>query len=179
MSWLDLFILVAFGFLMFIAHQRGFILELTEWLAILVASAISFRVFRGIGNSLHSGIFSGFNLKFLEKSALLFFFVAVFLIIFSLGLTLQRRLKEDKVVDKLVEERLGVLVGFFKSIWLLTIGVGLIFYLELLPPREASKVRNGPIVSLFISTQTAVSPTIYLMAPSDLAEGYLKAGSGQ
>ncbi len=178
MGGFDLLAIVAYIFLVFLAKQRGAIIELTEALALLIGAAISLRMYRGLGAKIQGSLLTGFSVGFVEKTVLLLLFVLLFLVVFSLGLTLQRRLKEEKVLAKEVDERVGIAVGLGKAAWFITLGLGLIFYFDGIPQRDQQSVRNGPIVSLFLGLDTVFSPTISIMAPEDLAKEFRASLAG-
>jgi uncharacterized membrane protein required for colicin V production len=179
MYWLDLMALVCFGGLLSLAYNRGVILEVTEFFALLAAGFLGFRLFRSVGGTLHSVLFKGWSQVFLERVSFFLIFVLVFLGIYSMGLTLERRMKEEKHIEKLTDRRAGLAVGFFKGAWMMCLLLGLMFYLELVPDREAPKLRRGAITSAFLGLRTFAMPTVYLMAPSDLAKSFSQKGLSQ
>ena len=178
MTWLDFFALILFGGLLSLAYQRGVVLEITEFFAILFGGFLGFRLFRGMAGWMHSFLFKGWSLEFLQKACFFTIFVVCFLGIFSAGLTLERRMKEEHYIDKLTDRRAGLAVGFFKGSWMMCMALGLFFYLEMVPARNAPTLKKGPVVSSFLGLRTLVTPTVYFMAPGDLAKGFLKVGLG-
>lgn len=176
MDWLDFFALILFGGLLSLAYNRGVILEITDFISLLSAGFLGFRLFRPMADFLHGFLFKGWSLLFLQRMSFFVIFIVVFLCIFSVGLTIERRMKEEKQIDKLTDQRMGLVVGFFKGAWMVSLLLGLMFYLELLPTREAPKLRRGAIVSAFLGLRTFVAPTVYFMAPSDLAKDFLAKG---
>lgn len=176
MTWLDFLVIILFGGYLSLAYARGVVLEITEFIALIVAGFLGFRLFRPLGGFLHSVLFKGWSLVFLERLMFTVVFVVVFLGIFSIGLTIERRMKEEKKIEKLTDRRAGLAVGFFKGAWMMCLALGLLFYLELVPVREAPKLRRGPFVSAFLGLRSFAAPTIYLMAPTDLAKKFIKEG---
>lgn len=176
MSWLDFLALGGFAALVSIAYAQGAILEITQVLALIVGGAVSFRMYGPFASYLHENWFTGWSIGFLNKLCLFGFYGGVFITIFSLGLTLERRAKEEKIVDKTVDRQIGAVLGLFKGIWLVCLLLGLFFFLELAHERQAKQVRKGPIVSMFLSARPLVTPTVYIMAPSDLAKEYIRVG---
>ena len=178
MTWLDFSVLILFGGLLSLAYQRGVVLEITEFFALIVGGFMGFRLFRGMAEWMHSFLFKGWSLEFLQKASFFAIFIGFFLAVYSAGLTLERRMKEEHYIDKLTDRRAGLVVGFFKGGWMLCLLLGLFFYLEMVPPRNAPTLRRGPVVAAFLGLRTLVAPTVYIMAPSDLAKQYLKVGLG-
>lgn len=176
MSWLDFLALAVFGGLLSLAYNRGLVLEITDFIALLSAGLLGFRLFRPIADFLHGMLFKGWSLIFLQRLSFFVIFIVVFLCVFSVGLTIERRMKEEKQLDKLTDQRCGLVVGFFKSAWVLCLLLGLMFYLDLVPARQATKLRKGPIVSAFLGLRTFAAPTVYLMAPSDLSKDFIAKG---
>lgn len=176
MTWLDVMLAILFCGLLSLAYNRGVILEVTDFIALITAGFLGFRLFRPIADFLHGMLFKGWSLLFLQRLSFFTVFIVVFLGIFSLGLTLERRMKEEKVIEKLTDKRMGLAVGFFKGAWLMCLITGAMFYLELVPTREAPKLRRGAIVSAFLGLRTVAAPTVYIMAPSDLAKDFINKG---
>jgi uncharacterized membrane protein required for colicin V production len=176
MTWLDFFAILLFGGLLSLAYNRGIVLEVTELIALLTAGFMGFRLFRPIAGFLHSVLFKGWSLLFLQRSSFFLVFILVFLGVFSIGLTIERRMKEEKQIEKLTDKRMGLAFGFFKGAWMMCLILGMMFYLQLVPAREAPKLKSGPFVSAFLGLRSFVTPTIYLMAPSDLAKDFIKVG---
>lgn len=179
MTWLDFGALILFGGLLSLAYHRGVILEITEFLALIAACFMGFRLFRGLSDWMHSLLFKGWSLEFLQKACFFTIFLVVFLAIYSAGLTLERRMKEEHYIDKLTDRRAGLAVGFFKGAWMMCLALGLFFYLDMAPSRTAPSLRRGPIVAAFLGLRPLATPTVYIMAPSDLAEAYLQKGLGR
>lgn len=179
MTWLDFGALIVFAGLLSLSYQRGVILEVMEFFAILLSGFLGFRLFRGMAEWMHSFLFKGWSLEFLQKASFFTVFIAVFLAVFSAGLTLERRMKEERHIDKLTDRRAGLVVGFFKSSWMLCLLLGLFFYLGMVAPRNEPALKRGPVVAMFLGLKTLASPTIYIMAPSDLAKDYLDKGFGR
>jgi uncharacterized membrane protein required for colicin V production len=176
MTWLDFLVIVLFGGYLSLAYARGIVLEITEFIALLAAGFMGFRLFRPLGATMHSVLFKGWSLTFLERFMFTVVFVVVFLGVYSIGLTIERRMKEEKQIDKLTDKRAGMAVGFFKGAWMLCIGLGMLFYFELVPVREIPKLRKGPVVSAFLGLRSFAAPTIYVMLPSDLAKSFIQEG---
>lgn len=176
MTWLDFGVIIIFGGLLSLAYQRGVVLEITDFFALVLAGLLGFRLFRPIAHSLHSMLFKGWSLTFLERFSFFVIFVVVFLGVFSIGLTIERRMKEEHVIDKLTDKRAGAALGFFKGAWLLCLLLGLFFYLDMVPPREQPKLRRGALVSAFLGLRTFAAPTVYVIAPSDLAKEFINVG---
>lgn len=176
MTWLDLVVAVGFGGLLSLAYNRGIILEITDFVAVMLAGFLSLRMFRALAGGLHSLLFKGWSLGFLEKFSFFLLFVGTFLAVFSVGLTLERRMKEEKVIEKLTDRRLGLAFGVVKNAWLMCLLLGLLFYLDLVPAREAPQLRRGVFVGAFLGLSSFVQPTVYVMAPSDLAKDFMTKG---
>lgn len=174
--WLDFMALAIYGGLIYLAYHRGIVLEITEFVAIMAAGFLGFRLFRSIGSGLHSMLFKGWSLPFLQKLSFFTIFIIVFLGVFSIGLTIERRLKEEKQIEKETDRRAGAFVGIFKGAWMTCLLIGLMFYLEIVPVRQIPKLKRGPVVSAFLGLRTVVAPTIYVMAPGDLAKDFIKVG---
>ena len=98
------------------------------------------------------------------------------LVVFGVGLNVQRKIKEEKVLDENVDRYLGLTVGLFKTIVVIVTFLGLLFYNEAFPEREVSKMKKGPVVSTLIGLQFAIKPLYYIVAPSDLADNFLEQG---
>lgn len=179
MGWLDLLTMFIFGALLSLAYKRGVVLEVTQLLALLLAGFMGFRLFRPLADFCHSVLVKGWSIPFLQKFSFFTIFTVVFLAVFSVGLTIERRMKEEKVIEKLTDQRMGVAVGFFQGAWLVTILLGVIFYGNLVPKREVPKLRRGLVVSAFLGLRSFVAPTIYVMMPSDLAKDFMVKGLGQ
>lgn len=176
MTWLDFMVLLVFGGLLSLAYQRGVVLEISDFFALVLAGLLGFRMFRPIAKFLHGMLFKGWSLPFLEKLSFFVVFIVVFLAIFSIGLTIERRMKEEHYIEKLTAQRMGLAVGFFKNAWLVCMLLGLFFYLETVPPRRAPALRRGLVVSAFLGLRSFVAPTVYIIAPSDLAKKFLAQG---
>ncbi len=176
MSWLDVMLAILFCGLLSLAYNRGIILEITDFIALLTAGFLGFRMFRPLADFLHGLLFKGWSLQFLQRLSFFTVFIVIFLAIFSAGLTAERRMKEEKMIDKLTDKRAGLALGFFKGAWLMCLITGALFYLELVPVREAPKLRRGAIVSAFLGLRPVATPTIYLMAPTDLAKDFINTG---
>lgn len=179
MGWLDLLTIVIFGSLLSLAYKRGIVLEVTELLAILFAGFLGFRLFRPVSEFCHSVLVKGWSVPFLQKASFFTIFIVAFLLIFSIGLTIERRMKEDKVLEKIVDQRLGLAVGFFKGAWMVTMLLGMLFYFNMVPKRDVPKLRRGVFVSAFTGLRSFVAPTVYVMMPSDLAKDFMVKGLGQ
>ena len=177
--WLDALSLLIYGGLVYLAYHRGVVLEITEFLALITAGFLGFRLFRPIGTGLHNVLFKGWSLPFLQKSAFFIVFIIVFLGIFSVGLTIERRMKEEKQIEKETDKRAGAFVGVFKGAWMTCLILGLMFYLEIVPVRQIPKLKRGPVVSAFLGLRIVAAPTVYLMAPGDLAKDFIKVGLDQ
>lgn len=179
MTWLDFGALILFGGLLSLAYHRGVVLEITEFFALVLGCTMGFRLFRGLSDWMHSMLFKGWSLDFLQKACFFTIAVVFFLAVYSAGLTLERRMKEEHYIDKLTDKRAGLAVGFFKGAWLMCLLLGLFFYLEMAPSRTAPSLRRGPIVGAFLGLRPLAAPTVYIMAPSDLAKSYLQKGLGR
>jgi uncharacterized membrane protein required for colicin V production len=176
MTWLDMVCFVAFVGFMALAHKRGVILEVADILCILLGGTLAFRSFRAISTALHNSVFSGFSLNFLQKSCVFGVFTVAFLVIFAIALSFQRRVKEEKVLDKDVDQRLGLVVGFFKTTLLLSLCVAMLFYNDAFPERELKSLKGGLVVSRLLGLSTAVKPIVYIAAPQDLAKEFMDKG---
>lgn len=174
--WLDALSLIIYGGLIYLAYHRGVVLEITEFIAIIVAGLLGFRLFRPIGAGMHNMLFKGWSLSFLQKGAFFTVFIIAFLGVFSIGLTLERRMKEEKQIEKEIDKRAGAFVGIFKAAWMTCLILGLMFYLEIVPIRQIPKLKRGPVVSAFLGLRIIAAPTIYIMAPGDLAKDFIKVG---
>lgn len=176
MHWLDFVTLVGFVGLLFLAHKRGVILEATDIVSILVGGLFAFRLFRPLASALHSSVFKGFNLAFLQKFCLFSIFTIGVLVVFAVGLTFQRKAKEEHLLEQNVDEKLGVVVGFFKAVILLLLLLGLLFYNDAFPESESKKLKKGAVVSRMLGASAVVKPLVYIVAPSDLAEAFMVNG---
>lgn len=178
MTWLGILTLGAFGVFMSLAFKRGVILELADLACIIIGGFLSFRMFRPISQALHKGFLSGFSLGFLEKSVILTIFTVSGLVIFSIGLTVRRRAKEEKHLEEDIDQRLGLVVGLFKAVMVILLLLGLVFYNDLFPKRDTRKLKSGVIVSKVLSLSPLVKPVVYLSAPTELAKSFIKKGFG-
>lgn len=178
MTWLDFVCFFAFFGLIFLASKRGVILEATDLICIVVGGFFSFRTFRPIANFLHGSIFKAFNFNFLQGLCLFLTFTVVFLTIFGFALNFQRKVKENKKLDADVDSRLGIAVGFVKTMVLIQLFLGFVFYNDAFPSREVRPLKNGAIVSRFLGLSSFVKPIVYVVAPSDLADGFMEKGLG-
>ena len=176
MTWLDFATLVGAALMLGVAYKRGVILEIADLAVIMVGVFLAFRLYRPIGGALHSSVLKGFSLGFVEKMVLFTVLIVSGLVIFGIGLNIQRKMKEDKVLDKNVDQYLGLTVGLFKTAILVVTVLGLLFYNEVFPAREISKMKKGPVVSSAIGMQSIIKPVYYIVAPTDLADDFLRAG---
>lgn len=176
MTWLDIVILIGFGISLSLAFKRGVVLELADLACLILGGFLSFRLFQPISRTLHKGFLSGFSIEFLEKFVLLTIFIASSLVIFSIGLTVRRRAREDKRLEEDVDQKFGLVVGVFKAGLLVLIFLGLIFYNELFPKRDLRVLKSGFVVSKVLSLRTLVAPVAYFVAPTDLAKGFMNKG---
>lgn len=176
MSWLDVVAFIAYIGLLSLAYRRGFIQECADLLALLAGGFLGFRLFRAIADFLHAGFLSAWNLAFLHKFIFFIIFLSTFLVIYGIGINLERRLNETRVIDKTANCYAGLGLGLFKSAWLVSLLLALFFYLGLVPPRMVVELREGVVVRAFTSLSTAVVPSVYLMAPYDLAEDFMNRG---
>lgn len=176
MTWLDLLSLGAFAGLLVLAHKRGVILEITDLISIVVGGFFAFRTFRPLANGLHGSLFSGFSLGFLQKFCLLTVFIICVMVVFAVGLNFQRRAKEEHFIEKSTDERLGVIVGFFKAIILILLLLGLMFYNDAFPDDDTRQLKKGVVVSRLLGLSDFVKPIVYITAPSDLAEAFMVNG---
>ena len=178
MTWLDFVTLFLFIFFVSLAYKRGVVLELADLACITIGGLFAFRLMRPISNFLHNGPFSGFSMTFLERFTVVVVFVTVSLILFSIGFTVQRRAKEEKYLEKDVDEKLGLVVGVLKATVVIILGLGVLFYNEAFPVREHKELKGGAVVSKFLGMSGVVSPLIYIVAPSDLAKNFINKGLG-
>ncbi|MCA9779830.1 MAG: CvpA family protein [Candidatus Eremiobacteraeota bacterium] len=176
MTWLDFATLVGAAVMLGVAYKRGVILEIADLAVIMVGGFLAFRLYRPIGGALHSSVFKGFSLGFVEKMVLFTVLIVSGLVIFGVGLNIQRKMKEDKVLDKNVDQYLGLTVGLFKTAILVVTVLGLLFYNEVFPAREISKMKKGPVVNSAIGMQSIIKPVYYIVAPTDLADDFLRTG---
>ncbi len=178
MTWLDIVCTVAFFIFLALAHKRGVVLEVADLLCIIGGGFFAFRTFRPIAGALKNSVFSGFSLEFLERFCLFTVFIICSLVIFAVGLNFQRKVKEEKILERELDERLGVVVGFFKTIIVLVLFLGLLFYNDAFPKRELRSLKGGFAVSILLGLDSFVKPIIYVVAPSDLAAGFIDKGLG-
>jgi uncharacterized membrane protein required for colicin V production len=178
MTWLDLATAGGTLLLLGLAYKRGIILELTDLTIIFVGGFFAFRLYRPIGGALHSSVLKGFSQGFVEKLILFVVLIVAALIIFGVGLNLQRKFKEDKSIDGNVDQYVGLVIGIPKTAILVVTVLGVMFYNNLFPARETVKLRNGPIVSAALGMRFVVQPVYYVVAPSDLAEDFVTQGLG-
>lgn len=178
MHWLDFAVFGMVALFLSLAYKRGVVLEITDLLVFLTGGFLAFRLYRPIANGLHSSVFSGFTISFLERFCLITIFVVTALVVFGGGLHVQRRVKEEKVLDKEVDSRLGLVVGLVKTTLVVVSVLGLLFYNDAFPTHETRKLKRGAIVSMMLSFSGVVKPFIYVIAPSDLADAYIKKGFG-
>ncbi|HIB68872.1 MAG TPA: CvpA family protein [Phycisphaerales bacterium] len=176
MTWLDLASVAGFFLLVYLASKRGVVLEITDIICIVVGGLFAFRSYRPLASGLHSSIFKGFSIGFLEKFCLFGIFILSCMVLFAIGLTIQRRAKEEHVLEKDVDEKLGILVGLFKAALVIMLCVGLLFYKEAFPAREIRRMKQGPVVSKMIGLSGAIKPVVYIVAPQDLAKDYMTYG---
>ena len=176
MTWLDFATLFGAALMLGVAYKRGVILEIADLAVFLIGGFLGFRLYRPIAGSLHSSILKGFSLPFVEKMVLFTVLIVSALVVFGVGLNVQRKMKEEKVLDENVDRYLGLTVGLFKTIVVIVTFLGLLFYNEAFPEREVSKMKKGPVVSTLIGLQFAIKPLYYIVAPSDLADSFLKQG---
>lgn len=176
MSWLDFIALGGFATLVSIAYAQGAILEVTQVIALVVGGALSFRMYGRFAEYLHENLFTGWSIGFLNKLCLFGLYGVIFITIFSLGLTLERRAKEEHIIEKTTDRQIGLVLGLFKSVWLVCLLLGLFFYNDMAPKRQAKEMRQGAIVSMFFSARPIVTPTVYIMAPTDLAKDFVRVG---
>ena len=178
MAWLDFATLGMFALFLSLAYKRGVILEVTDLICFVLGGILAFRLYRPISSGLHASVFSKFSIQFLERFCIVTIFVVTCLVIFGLGLNFQRKIKEEKVLDQDVDQRLGLVVGFFKTTIVIICFLGFLFYNEAFPALEVNKLKSGFVVSRVLGLQGVVKPLIYIIAPSDLAEDFLKKGLG-
>lgn len=176
MGWLDLALLAMFGGLLTLAYNRGLVLELADFLALLLGGTLACRLYRGLASGLNGSILKAWNLAFLQKFIFFSILLVCFLVIYGAGLTIDRRLNEERVLDKEVSKNAGLAFGVFKSLWLLTLLLGLFFYNGLVSGRQAPALRKGAVVRLFSGMSSFVAPTVYVMAPADLASKFMTRG---
>ena len=178
MSWMDLMALFFIGVFTTLGYKRGIVLEITDFVAITLGGFMGFRLFEPISNVLFTRFFSGWNHNFLDR--LLFFglFTTTFLLVFSFGFHFQRKLKEDKKLEKEMDQKLGALIGAFKAVWLVTLCVGLFFYVDAVSPRHRKKLKRGMVIRMLSGLKLPISPFVYFMAPSKYAKDYLAYGLG-
>ncbi len=179
MGWLDILAILGFCGLLSLAYKRGVVLEVTEILAILFAGFLGFRLFRPVSEFCHSVLVKGWSVPFLQKASFFTIFIVAFLAVFSVGLTIERRMKEDKVLEKITDQRMGLAVGFFKGAWMIAVILGMLFYFNVVPKRDVPKLRRGVFVSAFTGLRTFIAPTIYVMLPADLAKDFMVKGLGK
>jgi uncharacterized membrane protein required for colicin V production len=178
MTWLDLATLGGTALMLGLAYKRGIILELTDLTIIFVGGFLAFRIYRPLGSALHGSVFSGFSQNFVEKAVLFSVLIVVALVIFGIGLNIQRRVKEEKTLDANVDQYVGLVVGIPKTAILVVSVLGLMFYNNLFPARETVKLRKGPVVSAALGLRFVVQPVYYIIAPSDLADDFVESGLG-
>ena len=176
MTWLDLACVAGFILLVYLASKRGVVLEVTDVICILLGGLFAFRGYRPVANGLHSSIFKGFSIGFLENFCLFGIFIVTCMILFAAGLTIRRRAKEEHVLEKDVDEKLGIVVGLLKAALVVMLCTGLMFYNEAFPDREIRRMKNGPVVSKMIGMAGVVKPVVYIVAPQDLAKDFMKYG---
>ena len=179
MTWLDLFCLGLFGGSIYLATKRGIILEVTDFFILMVGGFISFRSYRTMGKLLHGSFFSKFNLEFLERFCLIGVFTVIFLVTFAFALNFQRKVNEDKKLDKELDIRMAIAFGFFKTILFIQLFLGFMFYNDAFPRRETKKLKRGPVVSAFLGVSAFAKPVIYIITPSDIAKEFCNKGLGR
>lgn len=178
MSWMDLAALFFIGVFISLGYKRGIVLEITDFVAITLGGFMGFRLFEPISNLLFDRFFSGWSHNFLDRLIFFFLFSVTFLLVFSFGFHAQRKLKEDKKLEKEVDMKAGALLGAFKGVWLVVLCMGLFFYVDAVSPRERKKLKRGAVVRVLSGLATPISPFIYFMAPSKYAKDYLAYGLG-
>ena len=176
MTWLDLACVGGYFLLVYLASKRGVVLEVADIICVVVGGLLAFRGYRPMASGLHSSIFKGFSLEFLEKFCLFGLFIGSCLGLFAAGLTIRRRAKEEHVLEKDVDEKLGIVVGLFKAALVIMLCVGLLFYKEAFPDREIRRMKKGPVVSKMIGLSGVIAPVVYIVAPQDLAKDFMAYG---
>lgn len=176
MTWLDFVTFLAALGSLGLAYKRGVVLEVTEVLVFLISGFLAFRLYRPIGSALHGSVFKAFSQGFVEKTVLFTVLIVSALVVFGVGLNVQRKMKEEKVLDGNVDSYLGVTVGLLKTALLAVSILGLLFYHNAFPQHEIAKMKKGPVVSAVLGFQFVVKPFFYIIAPSDLADDFIDKG---
>lgn len=179
MTWLDLVCIVAFVGSIVLAGKRGIILEVTDFVVLFVGGFFAFRSYRVLAKMMKGSIFSSFSEGFLEKFCLFTVFTICFLVIFGAALNFQRKVNEEKRIDKDVDARLAMAFGFFKTVLLIQLFLGTIFYNEAFSQRDTALLKRGPVVSLFLGMSSFSKPLVYIIAPYDVAKGFFTKGMGR
>ena len=115
---------------------------------------------------------------FVEKFVLFTVLIVAALVIFGIGLNIQRKIKENKTLDENVNQYVGLVIGIPKTAIVVVTVLGLMFYNDLFPARETAKLRKGPVVSAALGMRFVVQPVYYICAPSDLADDFVENGLG-
>lgn len=176
MTWLDLFCLGLLIGSVYLASKRGIILELTDVFVLIVGGLISFRSYRSMASLAHKSFFASFNLLFLERFILIGTFITIFLVTFAFALNFQRKVNEDKKLDKELDARMAMGFGFFKTVLFIQLFLGFLFYNNAFPVRETRKLKRGPVVTMFLNLSAFAKPVIYIITPLDIAKEFCDKG---
>lgn len=179
MTWLDLVCMGLFGGSIYLATKRGIILEVTDFFILMVGGFISFRSYRAMGNLLHSTFFGKFSLVFLQRFCLIGVFTVIFLVTFAVALNFQRKVNEDKKLDKDLDVRMAIGFSFFKTILFIQLFLGFMFYNDAFPRRETKRLKRGPVVSALLGLSAFAKPVVYITTPLDIAKEFCNKGMGR
>jgi uncharacterized membrane protein required for colicin V production len=154
LTWLDVILVVIMGLVVFGGYKRGLILEMFDWLVVILAATAAFGAYRAMARALS---FLGWDSQTLLGTSFFVVFCLVGTGVFVLGLMLDRSYRQT--LPKPVNEACGSVLAFVKSFFLAWLILVMLWHLPFHESFYAS-MKTAPVVQ---GIQRMVLPAVFGM----------------
>jgi uncharacterized membrane protein required for colicin V production len=176
--WIDIVLLLMIGGLTFAGYKRGVVVEVFDWITLIVAFSITLRIYRPIATGLRGAILKGWSQDATQGLVFWFFLIPLGLIAFTVGLHLDRVTRENERIPEQIRNVGGAIVGFLKSLALGCLLVAWIPTTSMLADTEKQEFHDAAGAATMRGLNGPISGLVRLAAPKDMADRFIKQMHG-
>jgi hypothetical protein len=176
--WIDVVLLLLIGGLTYAGYKRGLVVEVFDWIMLIVASTLTLRSYRIVAGAMRSAVLKGWDKDASEMVFFWLIFLPLCIVVITMGLHLDRVTREEDRIPEQIRNAGGGLVAFFKSLVLGCLLVAWLPTTHMLADSEKADFRHAAGTNIMRGLDGPVSGLIELAAPSDLAQPFIKQMKG-
>ncbi|MBI3925097.1 MAG: CvpA family protein [Armatimonadetes bacterium] len=160
------------GLLTYAGYKRGLVPEIFDIVAIIGSLTAALRLYGPFGAALKSSILTAFSDPWAYGMAFFMIWIPVALILFTLGLHVDRVTKDEERIPQVVREWGGLAVALGKSVMLGCLFLGFLGMTPQLTVRDRTSFRTAPVVQAFRNFTPIFYPLVDMMAPQSTARRF-------